>query len=121
MSQVIDMQSLMQIYGLLTPKSKHGSSADNLSSSSSSQMSNPMLKKSTTQGPMDTRFSDVKYEKDDWFIQLLSELIFDQLKRRKPDIKLDYVPLIEEEEGEELDFDMPLTKSGKLTVVDEVK
>ena len=115
------MQSLMQIFGLLTPKLKHESSADNLSSSGSLAKENPMLKKSTTQGPLDTRFADIKYEKDDWFIMLLSELIFDQLKRRKPDIKLDYVPLIEEEEGEELDFDMPLTKAGKLTVIEEVR
>ena len=53
---------------------------------------------------MDVKFEEVKYEKDDWFVMLLSELIFDQLKLKKPEIKLDYVPLIEEEEGETLDF-----------------
>ena len=33
---------------------------------------------------MDVKFEEVKYEKDDWFVMLLSELIFDQLKLKKP-------------------------------------
>ena len=51
---------------------------------------------------MDVKFEEEPYEDDDWFLMLLSELIFDKLKIEKPIIQLTFVPLIEEEEGEEL-------------------
>ena len=49
---------------------------------------------------MDVKFEEEPYEDEDWFLMLLSELIFDKLKLEKPEIELNYVPLIVEEEGE---------------------
>lgn len=47
---------------------------------------------------MDVKFEEETYEDEDWFLMLLSELIFKKLKLDRPAIELNYVPLIEEEE-----------------------
>ena len=47
--------------------------------------------------PMDVKFEEERYEDEDWYLLLLSELIFDKLKLEKPEIRLDYVPLVEDE------------------------
>ena len=47
---------------------------------------------------MDVKFEEETYEDEDWFLMLLSELIFKKLKLERPAIELNYVPLIEEEE-----------------------
>ena len=47
--------------------------------------------------PMDVKFEEEHYEDEDWYLLLLSELIFDKLKLEKPEIRLDYVPLVEDE------------------------
>ena len=49
---------------------------------------------------MDVKFEEEPYEDEDWLLMLLSELIFDKLKLEKPQIELNYVPQIVEEEGE---------------------
>jgi len=36
--------------------------------------------------PMDVKFEEEPYEDEDWFLMLLSELIFDNLKLEKPEI-----------------------------------
>lgn len=37
--------------------------------------------------PMDVKFEEEPYEDEDWFLMLLSELIFDKLKLEKPKIE----------------------------------
>ena len=51
---------------------------------------------------MEVKFEEEPYEDEDWFLMILSELIFDKLKLEKPQILLSQVPLIEIE-GELLD------------------
>ena len=43
---------------------------------------------------MAVKFEEEPYEDEDWFLMLLSELIFDKLRLDKPQIELHYVPLI---------------------------
>ena len=40
----------------------------------------------TSNIPMDVKFEEEPYEDEDWFLMLLSELIFDKLKLEKPQI-----------------------------------
>lgn len=37
--------------------------------------------------PMDVKFEEEPYEDEDWFLMLLSELIFNKLRLEKPPIK----------------------------------
>ena len=53
-----------------------------------------------TSEELDVKFEEEPYDDEDWFLMLLSELLFDKLKLEKPRIDLGYVPLVEEEEGE---------------------
>ena len=41
--------------------------------------------------PMDVKFEEEPYEDEDWFLMLLSELIFDKLKLEKPQIDISHV------------------------------
>lgn len=50
--------------------------------------------------PMAVKFEEEPYEDEDWFLMLLSELIFDKLRLEKPRIELNYVPLVEEDDTE---------------------
>ena len=38
--------------------------------------------------PMEVKFEEEPYEDEDWFLMILSELIFDKLKLEKPQILL---------------------------------
>ena len=51
---------------------------------------------------MDVKFEEEPYEDEDWFLMVISELIFDKLKLEKPEIDIDFVPLVEEEEKGEV-------------------
>ena len=42
---------------------------------------------------MDVKFEEEPYEEEDWFLMLLSELIFDKLKLEKPHIDLGNSPI----------------------------
>ncbi len=41
--------------------------------------------------PMDVKFEEEPYEDEDWFLMLLSELIFDKLKLEKPQIDISHI------------------------------
>ena len=89
--QTTDIQSVLEVFGLLAAKKGSPSGDDE-----GEQRDDSMI-------PMEVKFEEEPYEDEDWFLMLLSELIFDKLKLQKPQVQLNYVPLIEEE-GEPLDI-----------------
>ena len=62
---ITDIQGVLGVYGYLAP------TADQVVSDSSEQQRESVI-------PMDVKFEEEPYEEDDWFLMLLSELIFNK-------------------------------------------
>ena len=81
---ITDMQGVLEIFGLLAVDKRNS-----LVGGSEQRDSNI---------PMDVKFEEETYEDEDWFLMLLSELLFDKLKLDRPEIALDKIPLQEQED-----------------------
>ena len=80
------MQSVLGVFGLLASDKSRSASPMGFSTNSMAE------EEATGEGgrdshiDMDIKFEEEPYEDEDWFLMLLSELIFDKLKLEKPKI-----------------------------------
>ena len=83
--QITDMQGVLEVFGLLAGDQCNGVTEGREDG-----------QRDSATMPMDVKFEEERYEDEDWYLLLLSELIFDKLKLEKPEIRLEYVPIVEE-------------------------
>lgn len=89
---ITDMLGVLEVFGLLA--SGRAQAASGVPLNDETNGSEEDGQRDSTSVHMDVKFEEEPYEDEDWLLLLLSELIFDKLKLDKPEIALNYVPLI---------------------------
>mmetsp|Transcript_33629 Transcript_33629/g.44407 ORF Transcript_33629/g.44407 Transcript_33629/m.44407 type:complete len:120 (+) Transcript_33629:219-578(+) len=77
---ITDMQGVLGVFGLLATDQSRSNSPMGFTSTPADEMDGAR----ESHVPMDVKFEEEPYEDEDWFLMLLSELIFNKLKLEKP-------------------------------------
>ena len=88
---ITDIQGVLGVFGhLATDKSRSNSPMGFFTSTAATEERTSEPSESggrDSHVPMDVKFEEEPYEDEDWFLMLLSELIFNKLRLEKPPIK----------------------------------
>lgn len=80
------MKSVLGVFGLLASDKSRSTSPMGFSNTVATGEEAVTDGERNSHIPMDVKFEEEPYEDEDWFLMVLSELIFDKLKLEKPHI-----------------------------------